>query len=192
MSDIVSLDEGLVPFKSFIGGWFIPDKVCDKVIDYFESKSDNHVKGTIGDNAYNKDLLDDTRMSITAERNLEEYYISLNKCLDNYKKLYEDCERVEPYSLEENINIQKYPPGGGYKVWHFEENGGDKKRHLVFMTYLNDVENGGTEFKYQNLTIPAKKGLTLIWPAPWTHTHKGQVSNTQTKYIITGWFSFNE
>ncbi len=60
------------------------------------------------------------------------------------------------------------------------------------MTFLNDVDDGGTEFKYQNLTIPAKKGLTLIWPAPWTHTHRGQVSNTKTKYIITGWYNFNE
>ena len=26
------------------------------------------------------------------------------------------------------------------------------------------------KFKYQNLTTPAKKGLTLIWPVYWTHT----------------------
>jgi len=181
-----------LPFESFIGGWFIPDKVCDKVIDYFESKPDDHVKGRIGKNAYNKDILDDTRMRITSEKNLEEYYILLQECLDNYKKLYEYSDKVDSYSLEENINIQKYSPGGGFKVWHFEEKGDHKKRHLVFMTFLNDVENGGTEFKYQNLTVPAKKGLTLIWPAPWTHTHKGQVSNTQTKYIITGWYNFNE
>ena len=30
------------------------------------------------------------------------------------------------------------------------------------MTYLNNVENGGTEFYYQNLRVEAKKGLTLI------------------------------
>jgi hypothetical protein len=33
------------------------------------------------------------------------------------------------------------------------------------MTYLNDVDDGGTDFLYQKLTTPAKKGLTLIWPA---------------------------
>ena len=63
------------------------------------------------------------------------------------------------------------------------------RRSLVFMTYLNDVEDGGTEFLYQNLTIPAKKGLTLIWPAFFTHTHKGQISKTKEKYIVTGWFN---
>ena len=60
------------------------------------------------------------------------------------------------------------------------------------MTFLNDVDDN-TEFKYQNLMgVGGKKGLTLIWQAPWTHTNKGQVSNTQTKYIITGWYNFNE
>ena len=58
------------------------------------------------------------------------------------------------------------------------------------MTYLNDVENGGTEFKFQNITTPAKKGLTLIWPAGWTHVHRGQISNKKEKYIITGWYAF--
>ena len=36
-----------------------------------------------------------------------------------------------------------------------------------------------------------KKGLTLIWPAIWTHTHKGVVSKKHTKYIITGWINYN-
>ena len=59
------------------------------------------------------------------------------------------------------------------------------------MTYLNNVDEGGTEFYYQKMITPAKKGLTLIWPTDWTHTHKGQISKTQEKFIITGWYSFN-
>ena len=182
-----------IPYESFIGGWFISENICDKVIEYFESSKD-HFKGTVGGKEYDKDLLDDTRINITKEvliKDLEDYYVSLDKCLDEYKKKYVDSDRVNKYSLQNAINIQKYLPGGGYKVWHFEDDGG-QNRHLVYMTFLNDVDDGGTEFKYQNLTIPAKKGLTLIWPAPWTHTHRGQVSNTKTKYIITGWYNFNE
>jgi hypothetical protein len=42
------------------------------------------------------------------------------------------------------------------------------------MTYLNDVTDGGeTGFFYQDVKIKPQKGLTLIWPAIWTHTHKG-------------------
>jgi hypothetical protein len=58
------------------------------------------------------------------------------------------------------------------------------------MTYLNDVPDAGTEFKYQKITTQAKKGLTIIWPSDWTHTHKGQISDVNEKYIITGWYSF--
>ena len=84
--------------------------------------------------------------------------------------------------------------GEGFHKWHFENNGKgvDTYRHLVFMTYLNTLENAGTEFLYQNVTTPCEKGLTLIWPATWTHTHRGIVNNVGEKYITTGWYSFNE
>ena len=36
----------------------------------------------------------------------------------------------------------------------------------------------------------AEQGLTLIWPAGWTHNHRGRISKDKEKYIITGWFSF--
>ena len=35
-----------------------------------------------------------------------------------------------------------------------------------------------------------KVGKILCWPCDWTHTHRGIVSPTETKYILTGWFSF--
>ena len=61
------------------------------------------------------------------------------------------------------------------------------------MFYLNDVEDEGeTEFYYQKLKVKPKKGLTLIWPADWTHTHRGIPSKTQEKYIATGWYSFTD
>ena len=59
------------------------------------------------------------------------------------------------------------------------------------MTYLNDVtDKGYTEFWHQDLRFEPKKGLTLIWPADWTYTHRGVPSTTQEKYIITGWLSY--
>ena len=95
--------------------------------------------------------------------------------------------------MNENYQIQKYPVGGGYKTWHFEKSDIKAcKRLLVFMTYLNTVEDGGTEFLYQKLITPAKKGLTFIWPSQFTHTHKGTISFSKEKIIITGWFSFDE
>jgi hypothetical protein len=59
------------------------------------------------------------------------------------------------------------------------------------MTYLNDVnDQGETEFYHQNIKIKPEKGLTLIWPADWTHTHRGITSPSENKFIVTGWYNF--
>jgi hypothetical protein len=60
------------------------------------------------------------------------------------------------------------------------------------MTYLNTVEEAGTEFKFQKFKATAEKGKTLIWPTDFTHTHRGVISLNKEKYIITGWLSFIE
>jgi hypothetical protein len=90
-------------------------------------------------------------------------------------------------------NVQHYLPGKHYSAWHCENNGEPlfRYRHLAFMTYLNDVTDGGeTEFLYQTTKVRPEKGLTLIWPAHWTHTHRGLPSPTQDKYVTTGWYEF--
>ena len=59
------------------------------------------------------------------------------------------------------------------------------------MTYLNDVEEGGeTFFSNYDIEVNPKRGQTLIWPAEWTHAHKGRVVKAGSKYIITGWMNF--
>ena len=89
------------------------------------------------------------------------------------------------------FNIGEYLPGGHFGNEHSERTSINTLHRLfAFMTYLNDVPNGGTHFKYQKLTTPAKKGLTLIWPTDFTHVHSGQITKEHEKYIITGWFGF--
>ena len=64
-------------------------------------------------------------------------------------------------------------------------------RHLVFMTYLNTVNDGGeTEWFHQQIKIQPRKGLTVMWPVDWTHVHRGVPSKTETKYITTGWYTY--
>jgi hypothetical protein len=125
---------------------------------------------------------------------VNQYLQELQEILEKYIKKYPMSNYYAPFQIQENINIQHYKPGEGYPTWHTERGNKEEpngSRHLVFMTYLNDVDDGGgTEFYHQKLTVQAKKGLTLIWPSDWTYTHRGVVSPTQEKYIITGWYSF--
>ena len=46
----------------------------------------------------------------------------------------------------------------------------------------------GLEFYQQHYEIP--KAEKLYVGVDWTHTHRGIISPTEVKYIITGWFTF--
>lgn len=96
------------------------------------------------------------------------------------------------------INAQKYQCGsGGYPYWHSEtypQAGHNDALHrvLLFMFYLNDVDEGGTtDFYYQNQSVKPKKGRMVIAPAYFTHTHRGAVPVSNDKYILTSWLMFN-
>jgi len=196
MSDLI---EHNFPKESFIGGWYIPKNICDILISHFQNNKHNSEHGNV--NLHGKNIIDlevkdsnDLKCKFD-ENNLTKTYTDyLQSCLNNYVKKYKSIHFYSKFSLEEaGFNIQHYPVGGGFKEWHFERGGSiNSKRVLVFMTYLNDVNDGGTEFYYQNIRTPAVQGLTIIWPSDFTHTHKGQISNTKEKYILTGWYTFDE
>ena len=85
-------------------------------------------------------------------------------------------------------NIGDDQSGEGYHFWHCE-NAAMKARNriLAFMVYLNDVTEGGeTEFLYQKCRFKPEKNTMLVWPAQFTHVHRGNPPLSNDKYIITG------
>jgi hypothetical protein len=90
------------------------------------------------------------------------------------------------------FKIQKTELRGGYHTWHYESNARNIcNRLLVWTIYLNDVEEGGeTEFLYQSMRVKPKQGTLVIWPAAFTHTHRGNPPLSNAKYIVTGWTEF--
>jgi hypothetical protein len=100
----------------------------------------------------------------------------LYNAIDDYMNHYGTLRKRHVYS---NFNkVQKTPPGGGYHVWHDElgESVQHSDRTLVWMLYLNDdFEGGETEFLYQKKRVQPSPGTIVIWPAQWTHQHKGNM-----------------
>ena len=176
--------------ENFIFQFQVPEDVCDKLIDYHKNnKDDKWSTQEQGRSPNQKEGIDVLCYPPSKNEVLLEYRKYLGSALEKYYIKY----HVSPYhlQLEENFMIQYYPPNGGYKTWHNERDiYSQHQRSLVFMTYLNDVpDGGGTEFMwYPDFKINAKKGLSLIWPTDFTHTHRGVVSKHE-KYIITGWFN---
>tara|TARA_R110000772_G_C13098949_1_gene419472 strand:+ start:53 stop:628 length:576 start_codon:yes stop_codon:yes gene_type:complete len=181
--------------NSFIGGWFIPKKTCNDLIKYFNKNKELQNPGgfCIDDEFYiDKEHKDSTDILIDNNNNnfeINNYRKDLQQVLNLYQERYPEVLGLEKFNLEP-FNIQKYQKKGGFKSWHTERsNKNNSFRVLTFMTYLNDLEKGGTNFLYQKITTPSKKGLTLIWPVDFTHTHKSQICNEE-KIITTGWFKF--
>ena len=192
------MKEYRIPKSTFIGASFINNKLCDDLISYFKKSPFNFKKtGTIGLGETDKSIKDSVDMHLSGRETIypfQEYLSELQKCLLLYQKKFKDIENLSRFTIShEGYCIQYYKIAGGFKTWHNERNNLKQcHRILIFMTYLNTVKDGGTFFKYQKLRIPAKKGLTLIWPSDWTHTHKGEISKTKEKFIATGALGFYE
>ena len=186
---------------NFIGSWLLDSKdICDDLIDYFESNEQKQKQGVTGGGEHleTKNSVDITiapsELGCPGNEVFKAYLAALFSCYRDYvndwpflKSLAKNLE-IAPF------NIQRYERGQHFQKVHTERSGiGTVNRVFAWMTYLNDVDagNGGaTTFTHYDLDVQPRKGLTLIWPAEWTHAHKGNVLKDKSKYVITGWMHF--
>ena len=177
--------------ENFIHSFQVSPEVCDGLIEYHKTNTEYKSKGIVGNRVRNyvKESTDVTFFKNSTDPIIQQYLSELHKAFIEYTTHF----KIQTLALEPELgnNIQYYPPGGGYKQYHWERTNNSYNRQLVYMTYLNSVDNGGTEWLYQELKIDAVKGLTIIWPADFAWTHKGIVSPDQEKWIATGWFKYD-
>jgi hypothetical protein len=175
---------------------------CERTIKYFENmrangftknrmQAENALKTIKQDDAlfgHDEEIINLSGMGKMYQEFNEIFWtIYKGQYLPNFGVL-EDSGHHNNYAFK----IQKTPIGGGYHVWHYESCNREMcNRLLTWTVYLNDVEEGGeTEFLYQHLRVKPKQGTLVIWPAAFTHTHRGNPPLSNDKYIITGWTEF--
>ena len=115
----------------------------------------------------------------------------LAKCIERYNQEQPQISYLNLWSIYQGYSVQKYETeDDGYKDWHCESAGPGKtsNRVLAWMFYLNNAKSG-TEFMNYPI-VNAKMGRCVIWPAGWTHVHRGVTPNKGLKYIVTGWVSY--
>ena len=176
---------------------------CDGVIDFFESNKERHFAGTTGgDQIHDPKHKIDTELvldlrELIEDKKLEPVAKALYNACEEYCQIYPSLTKIQGWRVDNTFKIQRYNPNEAYFAEHCENNGsvdGNMERRLIaLMVYLNTVTDGGqTHFPTQNISFSPKVGDILMWPAYWTHPHHGIASPTQTKYIITGWYVFND
>lgn len=181
--------------ESFIFTQYIEDlSLCDDIIEWYHD-TERKSPGTSGRNMVRESIKKSTDACLNDNLELlNRYYTELRRVSDAYIEKFKYANYYNPWDIVDATNVQHYKPSEAYYGWHTERCGilpPGGSRHLVYMTYLNDVDDDGeTEFYYQDVKFKPKKGLTLIWPADWTHTHRGIPSKTQDKYILTGWYNY--
>lgn len=113
------------------------------------------------------------------------------KCYPIYEKEFPPLKESSAHT-NYSFKMQRTDLREGYHVWHYESSTREtSNRLLTWMVYLNDIDEGGeTEFLYQSMRVKPKQGTLLIWPAAFTHTHRGNPPLSNVKYIVTGWTEF--
>jgi hypothetical protein len=197
-----------VEHKDFIGYYrnLYPFGYCEHLIKEFNRLEE----GGAGSNRQksenaNRHIKDDYQIGIELRNhNLERFedkdscdlfFHGLQVCYDDYTSKY-SVLRDNGKIRASVMKMQRTGPGGGYHIWHGEQGPGTHaNRVVVYMVYLNSFEEGDggeTEFLYQRTRVRPEENLMLLWPASYTHTHRGNpVLTDKYKYIVTGWFYYD-
>ncbi len=166
---------------------------CDEIINYVEYLDENKLlyydkqslhrqdnKTVSINNGFELDIPTTSRISRII---LPKY----KPCIDDYVQRFSVLDSSK--FLVYDVKLKKVPSGGGFHSWHYE-NGSmiSASRMFVIQLYLNDgFEGGETEFLYQNLREEAVTGDVIIFPAGYTHVHRGNPPLGATKYTVTSW-----
>lgn len=183
----------------FIGIYdnIVSTEYCNELIDHYTSLEKTGLTWRRSDEDLT--MMDDAAIS-TAAFNTGECYLPTASALSlftqtfwrsiypDYSKKYAALKGLDKHQIY-YLKIQKTGVGEGYHTWHCENGSrSESARIMAFILYLNDVDEGGeTEFLYYHKRIKPKQGTLILFPAGYTHTHRGNPPLNGVKYILTGW-----
>ena len=151
---------------------------ADAALAFYERRSDLHTSGlSFGDDPNNpRKVSTDISLVWVDRSDAEAFGISdllmraVSAGLNQYLKERELLSQVTPEGalfVVPLFNLQRYAPGEGFKAWHADWSTADDItqpiRRVWPGSFLNDVDNGGTEFHWQDHHVEARRGTLAIF-----------------------------
>ena len=196
-----------IKYEDFIGIYsdVYPDGYCQHLINEFErleqggagsnrKRSENAPAHIKDDYQIFCNLKNHSSLNFQEKDSVNLFFDGLQACYDSYTEKFSMLQHGKIHATI--MKMQRISSGGGYHVWHAEQgNGMQSNRVVVYMLYLNTLqpENcGETEFLYQQKRYNPTENTMILWPAAYTHAHRGNpVYGEAAKYIVTGWFYYD-
>ena len=138
------------------------------MIQFFNSESAQKKVGEIGSGIQTElkksvDITIEPRLLKKAEYSpFTNYLKQLNECYELYKTEWPFLTGFLDTVHVGTFNVQRYLKGDHFKAVHAERMSlANSHRLLAWMTYLNDVDDGGeTVFTHYGVSVKPKRGLT--------------------------------
>jgi prolyl 4-hydroxylase len=94
--------------------------------------------------------------------------------------------------LTAELRMKRYRPGNSEQFeLHFDAIYEKANRYLVFLWYLNDVDEGGeTRFPRFDYAVKPRTGRLLMFPPYWMYQHEGAPPRSGDKYIVGTYLLF--
>ena len=160
----------------------LSEEISNEIIDLYNSDTKKEFN-----NKLTFDIFDNSNICKLLlkeiEKNVKNYIKHLNKnniiYIANFNELKLEKMIIQKYDKSEIINK--------YKDELVDNNTSKEISQLIFLLYLNDVEEGGeTEFLQGEYIVKPEVGKMVIFPSCWTFPHSGKIPISSDKYILIG------
>jgi len=189
----ISLDQFIGIFPNAIN-----DDLCSEFVNYFNAiseqgltisaKEESGVPGTI-----RKDEVIHIPGGLPVEsfpKGLcKPLWKNISECFHIYFNEYSIDRSMTSYTFK----VHRVQLSGGYHEWHHEHSYDAPYRALAWHLNLEVPKMGGeTEFLFQSMRVEPRVGQLTIWPAGFTHKHRGNPPLEGQKTYLTGWFELDK
>tara|TARA_Y100000816_G_scaffold273777_1_gene240431 strand:+ start:837 stop:1382 length:546 start_codon:yes stop_codon:yes gene_type:complete len=154
-------------------------KECDDLIVFFKERTERG----------EADYLNYEFCDIEKSPFMQPISHKITPAIEEYKKNYKEINLTASVWGFTNMRFKHFKPGYAFDTWHSEQSIVRPNRILSVQVYLSD-HNCGTEF-FNGDRVMSKAGRVTIFPAYFTHTHRGQkCPDSKDRYLLTGYYNY--